>query len=219
MNLHYIAVLGLLALLPSHGYSAKLLTDNLEKTGVASYPGSTSQVVSEGRIQTGASAKFLVDATVGQGFGTTDPDLQEFGTQRLFDGYNERVGNTAVYGAWHSSLGATVLIDLKAVYDVAAVSASLRTSGRRGATTFIAQISQDGQSFEPLGVWDRSKAVLDSSEEDAGRNVEVTIQAEAPVSGRYLKVFLSHWDETHSDRLLNQLVIGELAVWGDELSE
>ncbi len=211
--------LSLCVLAPMSGFAAKLLTDNPAKTGVASYPGNTSEVSNAGVIWTGASSEYLVDDSVGGGFGTTDPAIVKFGTKRLFDGHNERVGNTAVYGAWHGRNGATVLIDLKAVYAVETVSASLRTSGRRGASTFMAQVSQDGETFEPLGTWDGERAVLDSEKEDAGRNVEVVISASDPVPARYVKVFMSHWDEVHSDRVLNQLVIGELAVWGDELAK
>jgi hypothetical protein len=218
MNIRRISILALCVLAPVSGFAAKLLSDNPAKSGVASYPAS-SELVNTGSIYTGASYEFLVNDSVGTGYGTTDPDLLKFDITRLFDGYNERVGNTAVYGAWHGNYGATVLIDLKGIYNIEAVSASLRTSGRRGATTFLAQVSEDGQAFQALGVWDQERTVLDSEEDDAGRNVEIVISASAPVAARYIKVFLSHWNEAHTDRMLNQLVIGELAVWGDEVSE
>lgn len=206
------------ALIPLSGFSAKLLSDNPAKSGSASYPGTTSQVSSDGTIYTGATYEFLTDDSA-SGLGNTDPEIVKFGTDRLFDGYNERVGNTAVYGAWHGSRGVTVLIDLQKVYEVEAVSASLRTNGRRGASTFVVQVSEDGTTFSELGTWDESKSVLDSGESDPQRNVEVVVSSANPVAARYVKVYLSHWDREHLDRQLNQLVVGEIAVWGDAASQ
>tara|TARA_R100000027_G_scaffold52103_4_gene40879 strand:+ start:6738 stop:7397 length:660 start_codon:yes stop_codon:yes gene_type:complete len=218
MKMNRTIILAACALIPVSGFAASLLSDNLPKSGNASYPGTTSQFESEEVITTGAVYEFIVDETAGKGMGNTDPEILKFGTDRLFDGYNERVGNTAIYGAWHGSLGATILIDLQDTYLVEAVSASLRTNGRRGASTFVAQVSEDGETFTNLGEWDGEQTVLDESEEDPKRNVEVVIAADSPVPARYVKVYLSHWDKEHTKRILNQLVVGEIAVWGDEMS-
>ncbi len=162
---------------------------------------------------------FLVDKSLGGEMGNTDPELVKFPTKKLQDGYSERIGTTAVYGGWHSRYGATILIDLKSLYAVEHVGCSIRANGNRGAATFKAMVSEDGENFTPLGVWDGTQSVLDASESDPKRNVEIVVSSENPSKARYVKVFLSTWDEATADRVYNQLVIGELAVWGEALPE
>jgi hypothetical protein len=64
-------------------------------------------------------------------------------------------------------------------------------------------------------MWDGVKTPLDAAETDAGRSTEISIAAPAPAGARYIKIFLSHWDATHTTRHYRQLVVGEVAIWGD----
>ena len=215
-GLHFTAAaFALLASIPLQASS--LLSDNTPKTGSASYPGDTSKVPSKGRIATGVTYSYLTGEAANTGIGNTDPDIVNMSKslERLLDGYNERVGNTAIYGAWRSQHGATIVFDLKQIYGVDRVSISVREDTSRGAATFQAFVSTDGVNYSPLGRWDGSKITLDSSEPDPGRNTEISIAAPAPAKARYLKIYLSHWNETHTARLYHQLVIGEVAIWGD----
>lgn len=198
--------------------SSSLLSDNISRTGSASYPGTTSKVPSAGRIATAATYTYLVGEAAEKGIGNTDPHIIELGKslERLVDGYNERVGNTAIYGGWQSEYGATILFDLNEIYEINQVSASIREDSSRGTSTFKAFGSTDGITFSPLGTWDGSKIALDSAEADAGRNTEIIITAPSPVKARYVKVYLSHWNEDHTARKYNQLVVGEVAIWGEK---
>jgi hypothetical protein len=208
-----------LALMGAHPLlSSSLLSDNVARTGSASYPGTTSKVSSQNRIGTAATYSFLTGESTETGPGNTDPHILELGKsqERLLDGYNERVGNTAIYGAWQSEYGATIVFDLNEEYDVSQVSASIREDSSRGTATFQAFVSEDGVTYSPLGAWDGSKVVLDSAESDPGRNTEIVISAPTPVKARYVKLYLSHWNEDHSARKYNQLVVGEVAIWGEK---
>lgn len=197
--------------------ASSLLTDNVSRTGSASYPGTTSKEPSAERIKTAATYAFLTDEAAVTGIGNTDPHIIELSKslERLLDGYNERVGNTAIYGAWRSDYGATMVFDLGEIFDVSRVSASVREDSSRGTATFQAFGSTDGVTYSSLGEWDGSKVVLDSAEADAGRNTEIAIAPPAPVKARYVKIYLSHWNEKHTARKYNQLVIGEVAIWGE----
>lgn len=198
-------------------HADQLLSDNTSRTSAASYPGTTSKVASTGRLETGATYAYLTDAAAGTGVGNTDPEILKMdgNLTRLTDGYNERVGNTAIYGAWQGSLGATVVFDLKQPRNVSRVSVSVREDSNRGAATFQVFVSADGVAYAPLGTWDATKTPLDTAEADSGRNTELMIAAPAPVAARYVKIFLSHWDATRATRQYRQLVVGEVAIWGD----
>lgn len=202
--------------LPTSGSS--LLTDNVARTGSASYPGTTSATPSAERIATAATYVFEAEESAGSGLGNTDPHILELpkSLERLLDGYNERVGNTALFGGWQSEQGVTAVFDLNDVYEVDRVSASVREDASRGAATFQAFGSVDGTTYAPLGEWDGNKTALDAGEADSGRNTELTIAPAAPVKARYVKVYLSHWNEDHSARKYNQLVVGEIAIWGEK---
>lgn len=197
--------------------ASNLLSDNVARTGPASYPGTTSKVSSTDRIGTGATCVYLTGEAANTGIGNTDPHIIELSKslERLVDGYNERVGNTAIFGGWQSQHGATIVFDLKETYDVSQVSVSVREDSSRGTATFQAFVSTDGTNYSPLGVWDGSKIALDSSEADTGRNTEISITAAAPTKARYVKLYLSHWNEEHTARKYSQLVVGEVAIWGD----
>lgn len=186
----------------------QLLSGNTSRTSAASYPGTTSKVASTGRLETGATYSYLAD---------TDAEIVKMDSRltRLTDGYNERVGNTAIYGTWQGPQGATVVFDLKQSRNVNRVSVSVREDSNRGAATFQVFVSADGVTYSPLGTWDGTKTALDTAEADSGRNTELTLAAPAPVAARYVKIFLSHWDETHVTRQYRQLVVGEVAIWGD----
>jgi hypothetical protein len=209
------AALAVLAALPSHASS--LLSGNVTRSGSASYPGGTTKVTSTGRLETGATYTYLTDAPANTGAGNTDPDIVKMDPRstRLVDGYNERVGNTAIYSAWQGQLGATVVFDLKQPHKIDRVSVSVREDTNRGAATFQAFVSTDGVTYTPLGTWDGTKTPLDSAEADPGRNTELVIAAPAPAEARYVKIFLSHWDENRTARPYRQLVLGEIAIWGD----
>lgn len=198
--------------------ASSLLTDNVARTGSASYPGSTSKVASTDRTPTAATYTFLTGEATEKGMGNTDPHILELpkSQERLLDGYNERVGNTAIYGGWQSEYGATIVFDLNEVHDVTQVSASIKEDSSRGTATFQAFGSTDGVTYSPLGTWDGGKVALDSAEADAGRNTEIVITASAPTKARYVKVYLSHWNEEQTARKFNQLVVGEIAVWGEK---
>jgi hypothetical protein len=208
------AVIALLAALPLQASS--LLSGNVARNGSASYPGDTSQTPATGRIETGATYVYLVGEAAQTGVGGTDPDIVKMdqNLDRLVDGYNERVGNTAIFGTWQGPHGATIVFDLKQFHDVDRVSVSVREDSSRGTATFQAFVSADGINYTPLGAWDGVKTTLDTAESDPGRNTEIAIAAPAPVAARYVKIFLSHWDETRSSRKYRQLVIGEVAIWG-----
>jgi hypothetical protein len=197
--------------------ASNLLSGNVARTGSASYPGGTSKRPATGRIETGATYIYLTGDAANTGIGNTDPDIIKMSKslERLVDGYNERVGSTAIYGAWKSLQGATIVFDLKQSHNVDSVSVSIREDANRGTATFQAFISTDGINYSPLGVWDGTKVTLDTAESDPGRNTELSITAPAPVEARYIKLYLSHWDETHTSRKYQQLVIGEVAIWGD----
>lgn len=197
--------------------ASDLLSDNVSRTGPASYPGTTSKVPSADRIATGAAYQYVTGEAGNTRIGNTDPHIIELNKslERLLDGYNERVGNTAIYGGWQSQYGATIIFDLKETYDVNRVSVSVREDSSRGTATFQAFVSTDGISYSPFGAWDGSKITLDSSEADAGRNTEMSIAAPAPTKARYVKIYLSHWNEDHTARKYNQLVVGEVAIWGE----
>ncbi len=217
MKLHATIVtigLAFLAVVPAQASS--LLSDNVSRTGSASYPGTTSKVSSPDRIATAAAYTFVTGDATEKAMGNTDPHILELpkSQERLLDGYNERVGNTAIYGGWQSEYGATVVFDLNEIYDVEKVSASVKEDSSRGTATFQAFGSTDGVTYSPLGTWDGSKVALDSAEADAGRNTEIVIAASAPTKARYVKVYLSHWNEDHTARKYNQLVVGEIAIWG-----
>ncbi len=207
-----IALLSIIA-----AQASNLLSDNVARTGAASYPGTTSKVSVTERIGTGATCTYLTGDAATTGIDNTDPHIIELSKslERLVDGYNERVGNTAIFGGWQSQHGATIVFDLKETYDVSQVSVSVREDSSRGTATFQAFVSTDGTNYTPLGTWDGSKIALDSSEADAGRNTEVSITAAAPKEARYVKVYLSHWNEDHTARKYSQLVVGEIAIWGD----
>lgn len=208
--------LGLWAAHPA--WASNLLSDNATRTGPASYPGTTSTEPSSDRIATAARYEFLTDEASGIGMGNTDPHIVELSKsqERLLDGYNERVGNTAIYGGWQSEYGATIVFDLNDIYDVSRVSASVREDSSRGTATFQAFGSTDGVTYSPLGAWDGSKTALDSEESDAGRNTEIVITAPSPTKARYIKIYFSHWNEEHTARRYNQLVVGEVAIWGEK---
>ncbi|HEY9247520.1 MAG TPA: discoidin domain-containing protein [Rariglobus sp.] len=209
------ASIALLAALPLP--ASNLLSGNAARTGSASYPGTTSKAPATGRIETGATYTYLTGETANTGIGNTDPDIlkMDSGSSRLVDGYNERVGNTAIYSAWQGRHGATIVFDLKQPHNVNRVSVSVREDANRGAATFQAFVSTDGVTYAPLGTWDGAKTPLDATEADPGRNTEITIAPPAPAAARYVKIFLSHWDTTHTSRHYRQLVIGEIAIWGD----
>jgi hypothetical protein len=205
------------ALLTTLSLSASdLLSGNVSRAGSASYPGDTSKTPATGRIDTAAAYTYLTGEAANTGLGNTDPDIVKMDNslERLLDGYNERVGNTAIYSSWRGQHGATIVFDLKQSHDVSRVSASIREDSSRGAATFLAFVSADGINYSPLGMWDGAKIALDAAEADSGRNTEITIAAPAPVAARYIKLYLSHWDETHTSRKYHQLVIGEIAIWG-----
>lgn len=203
-----IALLAALPLQASH-----LLSGNVSRTGSASYPGGTGKAPA---IPTGATYSYLT-ATSGTGIGNTDPDIVKMDSSqtRLVDGYNERVGNTAIYGTWQGPHGATIVFDLQRSYAVDRVSVSLREDSSRGTATFQAFVSADGITYTPLGVWDGAKTVLDAAESDRGRNTEIAIASAAPAAARYVKIYLSHWNADQTERKYRQLVIGEVAIWGD----
>lgn len=209
------ASVALLAALPLQ--AANLLSGNVSRTGSASYPGSTSKVPATGRIETGAAYTYVTGEAANTGLGNTDPDIIKLDGSlgRLVDGYNERVGNTAIYGAWQGRQGVTIVFDLKQLHNVNRVSVSVREDANRGAATFQAFVSTDGVTYAPLGTWDGVKNPLDATEADPGRNTELSIAAPASAGARYVKIFLSHWNETHTSRQYRQLVIGEVAIWGD----
>lgn len=206
--------LAFLAALPAQ--ASNLLSGNVSRTGSASYPGDTTKAPSTGRLETGATYTYLNDAAT-TGIGNTDPDIikMDHALGRLVDGYNERVGNTAIYSAWQGLQGATIVFDLKQLHNVNRVSVSTREDSNRGAATFQVLISTDGVTYTPLGKWDGVKTALDTAEADSGRNTEITLAAPAPAAARYVKIFLSHWDETRTTRAYRQLVVGEIAIWGD----
>lgn len=212
----FITSAGLALLTALSLHAADLLSGNESRFGSASYPGDTTKIPSTGRIATGASYTYLTDAAANTGIGNTDADIikMDAGLNRLLDGYNERVGNTAIFGSWRGQHGATVVLDLKQTHDVHAVSASVREDSSRGTATFQAFVSTDGATYTPLGVWDGAKVTLDTAEGDAGRNTEISITAPAPVQARYIKLYFSHWDETRASRKYQQLVVGEVAIWG-----
>lgn len=195
-----------------------LLSGNTSRYGSASYPGDTTKVSSTGRIDTGATYTYLTGEASNLGLNNTDADIVKMDQNqtRLVDGYNERVGNTAIYSSWQGQLGATIVFDLNKPCNVDRVSVSTKEDGNRGAATFQAFVSLDGTTYAPLGTWDGGKAALDAAETDSGRNTELTIAAAAPVEARYVKIFLSHWDEIHASRKYRQLVIGEIAIWGEQ---
>jgi len=197
--------------------AADLLSENISRTGAASYPGTTSKVASADRIATAATYTFLTGEATNTGMGNTDPHILDLSKnlERLVDGYNERVGNTALFGGWQSEYGATIVFDLNEVYDVSQVAVSVREDSSRGTATFQALVSTDGTDYVPLGTWDGSKVPLDSGEPDAGRNTELIITASTPIKARYVKIYLSHWNEDHSARQYNQLVVGEVAIFGE----
>ncbi|MFH1497800.1 MAG: discoidin domain-containing protein [Verrucomicrobiota bacterium] len=207
--------LAVLASLPAQ--ASQLLSGNTSRYGSASYPGDTSKVPAAGRIDTGATYTYLTGEAVNVGLDNTDPDIVKMDQNqtRLVDGYNERVGNTAIYSAWQGQHGATIVFDLNQPCAVDSVSVSTKEDGNRGAATFQAFVSVDGTNYSPLGTWDGVKTTLDATETDSGRNTELIIAAAAPVEARYVKIFLSHWDETHASRQYRQLVVGEIAIWGD----
>jgi hypothetical protein len=207
--------IALLAAISAH--ASNLLSDNVPRTGPASYPGTTSKVSSTDRLATGATYAYLTGEAANTGIGNTDPHIIDLGKSldRLLDGYNERVGNTAIYGGWQSQHGATIVFDLKETYVVNQVSVSVKEDSSRGTATFQAFVSTDGTNYSPLGTWDGSKITLDSSETDPGRNTEISITAPAQTKARYVKIFMSHWNEDHTARKYSQLVVGEVAIWGD----
>jgi len=209
------AALVIFAALPAQ--ASNLLSGNVSRAGSASYPGDTSKTPATGRLETGATYSYLTDATAGTGAGNTDPDIIKMDPRstRLVDGYNERVGNTAIYSAWQGQLGATIVFDLKQSHQINRVSVSVREDANRGAATFQVFVSTDGVTYSPLGTWDGTKTPLDVAETDSGRNTELTLAAPAPVAARHVKIFVSHWDATHTTRQYRQLVIGEVAIWGD----
>lgn len=209
------AGLALLAALPLQ--AANLLSDNTPRTGPASYPGDTTKTPATGRIETGATYTYLADAAAGAGVGATDPDIvdMDIGLTRLTDGYNERVGNTAIYSTWQGRQGATIVFDLKRLHAVARVSVSVREDASRGAATFQAFVSVDGVTYSPLGSWDGSKTTLDTAETGPGRNTEIVVDAASPADARYVKIYLSHWNADQTERKYRQLVVGEVAIWGD----
>jgi len=214
----FLLSVGMGLLVTNSGQASSLLSDNVSRTGSASYPGTTSKVSSADRIATAATYTYLTGETTESGVGNTDPHIIELAKslERLLDGYNERVGNTAIYGKWQSEYGATIVFDLNEIYDVDRISASIREDASRGTATFQAFGSTDGTTYSPLGTWDGSKVTLDSAEGDAGRNTEIVITPPSPTKARYVKVFLSHWNEDHSVRKYNQLVVGEIAIWGEK---
>lgn len=207
---------GLILWVATSALASSLLTDNVSRTGAASYPGTTSKEPSADRIKTAATYTFLTDEATVTGIGNTDPHIIELSKslERLLDGYNERVGNTAIYGAWQSEYGATMVFDLGEIFDVSRVSVSVREDSSRGTATFQAFGSTDGVTYSPLGTWDGTKVTLDSAESDAGRNTELVIAPPASTEARYVKIYLSHWNEEHTARKYNQLVVGEVAIWG-----
>lgn len=209
------AALAFVATLPAQ--ASNLLSDNVARTGSASYPGNTSKAPATGRLETGATYTYLTDATAGTGAGNTDPDILKMDPRstRLVDGYNERVGNTAIYSAWQGQHGATIVFDLKQLHKVDRVSVSTREDSNRGAATFQVFVSTDGVTYAPLAIWDGTKTPLDAAEADSGRNTELSIAAPAPAEARYVKIFVSHWDATHTTRQYRQLVVGEVAIFGD----
>lgn len=198
--------------------ASSLLTDNVSRTGSAAYPVTTSKVSSSDRIATASTYTFLTGEATEKALGNTDPHILELpkSQERLLDGYNERVGNTAIYGGWQSEYGATIVFDLNEIYDVEQVSASIKEDSSRGTATFQAFGSTDGVAYSPIGTWDGSKVALDSAEADAGRNTEIVITASTPTKARYVKVYLSHWNEDHTARKYSQLVVGEIAIWGEK---
>jgi hypothetical protein len=221
MNLRFFfpyAGIALLVVLPLQ--ASNLLSGNVSRNGSASYPGDTSKTPAAGRLETGATYTYLTGETANTGIGNTDPDIVKMDsrTVRLVDGYNERVGNTAIYSSWQGQYGATIVFDLKQLHNVDRVSVSVREDANRGAATFQVLVSSDGNTYSPLGMWDGSKTPLDVAEIDAGRNTEITIASPGPVAARYVKIFLSHWDETHASRKYRQLVVGEVAIFGDRRS-
>ena len=209
------AALVIFAALPAQ--ASNLLSGNVSRAGSASYPGDTSKTPATGRLETGVTYSYLTDAAAGTGAGNTDPDIIKMDPRstRLVDGYNERVGNTAIYSAWQGQLGATIVFDLKQSHQINRVSVSVREDANRGAATFQVFVSTDGVTYSPLGTWDGTKTPLDVAETDSGRNTELTLAAPAPVAARHVKIFVSHWDATHTTRQYRQLVIGEVAIWGD----
>ena len=218
MKLHAVLFSTSLALMAAMSSQASsLLSDNVARTGSASYPGTTSKESSTDRIGTAATYSFITGEATEKGIGNTDPHIIDLAKslERLLDGYNERVGNTAIYGGWQSEYGATIVFDLNEIYDVDRVSVSVKEDSSRGTATFQAFGSTDGINYTPLGTWDGSKVPLDAAEPDAGRNTEITITAPTPTKARYVKVYLSHWNEDRTTRKYNQLVVGEVAIWGE----
>lgn len=209
------ATIALLVALPLQ--ASNLLSGNVPRTGSAAYPGDTRKAPATGRIETGATYSYLAGDSANTGIGNTDPDILKMDKNlgRLVDGYNERVGNTAIFGTWQGQHGATIVFDLQRPHNVNRVSVSVREDSSRGTATFLAFVSTDGITYSPMGKWDGVKTPLDTTEADPGRNTEITIATPAPVAARYVKIFLSHWDETHASRQYRQLVVGEVAIWGD----
>ena len=213
-----VLIAGISMLAPASLCASKLLTDNAAKSGPSSYPSGTSKIVSDGAIDTGATFTYVTDVPTNMLEGNTDPDIVKMDITKLQDGYNERVGRTAVYGKWQSKYGATVLIDLQKVYDVDMVSASIRVDSKRGAATFKVEVSTDGENYTPFGTWDESTVVLDPDQDHPGRNTEISIAGAAPTKARYVKVYLSNWNADHTKRKYVQLIIGEIAVWGEDVA-
>ncbi|MDR1282495.1 MAG: discoidin domain-containing protein [Opitutaceae bacterium] len=216
--------LGTLAALPAN--AAFLLSDNVNRLGGVGYYPQYASGISIERITTGATYSYLIDDASNTGLGNTDAEL--IATDSKSDGRELLDGGAALlggdYGAnskWDNSTGTTILFDLKSNYLVESVKLSVDWRINQGVATFQVFVSTDNITYTALGTWDGGHTVLNttSSEVDVGRNTEIGIVS-TTVGGseaRYVKIFVSNWNEAHTSRPFHQLSLGEVAIWGDNV--
>ncbi|WP_043583353.1 discoidin domain-containing protein [Geminisphaera colitermitum] len=219
-----IATIAMTAATAAHA-AEFLLSDNTDRSAsVAAYPG---PVTAANRIVTGVTYSYLTDAANSANKGVGDTDASIISTdnyyagikRELLDGYSERGGgNNASNSSWQNSVGATILFDLNQNYLISKVAVSVGHNGNQGVGDYQVFVSTDNNTFTALGIWDGSKNMIDGAEStNPGRNTELSITATTLAEARYVKIFLTNWNPALTSRLYNQLAIGEVAIWGDNV--
>lgn len=210
--------------------AAFLLSDNTLTSGNLFMAGTP-------KITTGATYT-LAYGNIGNTRGNTDSQLytedNRNSRRRLTDGYSTIDGNTGIYSSWGNGTGtgsgdgpfkanvATIILDLKAVYRLE--SASLNTMFKQSGTdytvgvgTFQIWISTDGQTYTQAGTWTGDTPAL--SDLDSNNNITLNV-ALSNVDARYVMFYVSKANDAPNHKAITQqIVLGEIMVYGDPIPE
>ncbi len=166
------------------------------------------------RIETGATLSWIANGDFSTDKGIVATQRDRAGRQRVLNGRLVGDGDASVWGTWGGgAYRATAAFDLQTPHLVESATVwSAEKRGTWGMAEFSVALSSDGQTWFDAGVCRVPPDYMGKSD-DKPKPEPFDLVLEKPAVARFVRVCVRKNPNRH------QMVVGEIAIWGDEAPE